>query len=266
MARIVEHSGAEDLLDGKVNPALWTALIPAAGRGTRLGFDKPKILFPVGGSTILERLTGLLAPFCAQFVFVLSPEGAPVVEPEIQKLLRERGGTAIQENPLGMGDAVDCGLAYVRTRNVAIVWGDQCALRPSSVEFCMRLLQGAARPSAVCPTVVRQRPYIHFERDTSGVITRVLQQREGDALPSEGESDSGVFFFRTDALKGYMADLFRNEGTIGRLTGELNFLPVLPLVDAKPGQLITARIMTEEESVGVNSRQDALYLAEKGSV
>jgi bifunctional N-acetylglucosamine-1-phosphate-uridyltransferase/glucosamine-1-phosphate-acetyltransferase GlmU-like protein len=266
MARIVVREDAASLLAGAVNPALWTALIPAAGRGTRLGFDKPKILFPVSGATILERLGGLLSPLCDQFVLVLSPDGAPVVKPEMERLLPQRSRVAIQPSPRGMGDAVARGLSEVRTANVLIVWGDQFALKSSSLEFCMRLLEGAAQPAAVCPTLLRTQPYIHFERDSGGAIVRVLQQREGDSLPSEGESDSGVFFFRTAALRSCLAELLAGERAIGRLTGEQNFLPIFPLIDTGPDQLITARIMSTAESVGVNSRADAEYLETRGGV
>jgi len=57
----------------------WTAIIPAAGRGTRLGFDQPKILYPVAGRTILEWLVRLLEPVCARVIVVASPEGAPII-------------------------------------------------------------------------------------------------------------------------------------------------------------------------------------------
>jgi len=264
MARILGRSDAGPLLDGKVDPAKWTALIPAAGRGTRLGFDKPKILFPVGGATILDRLISLLLPLCQEFVFVLSPEGSPIVEPEIRQRLGTRGSIALQPSPRGMGDAVACGLPQVSTPNVAVIWGDQCALKSPSLDFCMRLLQGQARPAAVCPTLLRQRPYIHFERDQCDVVMRVLQEREGDSLPSHGESDSGVFFFRTNAVRRYLSDLLQDGHGIGRSTGEWNFLPVFPLIDAVPGQLFTPRIMSDEESVGVNSRADVQYLVGRG--
>lgn len=266
MAQIVTREKAGELLDSAVDPGLWTALIPAAGRGSRLAFEKPKILFPVGGETILTRLERLLSPFCREFVFVLSPGGAPVVEPELEMTLPRRFQVAIQNRPLGMGDAVACGLPAVRTENVVIVWGDQLALKSSSLEFSMRLLQGKARPEAVCPTVIRKRPYIHFEREAHGRVTRVLQQREGDVLPAEGESDSGVFFFQTAPLREYMGRLEHENAAMGAQTGERNFLPIFPLVDGEPGRLITARIMTEAESVGVNTVADAEYLQASGQL
>lgn len=264
MAQIVTRDNAAGLLDANVKPQQWTALIPAAGRGTRLGFDKPKILFPVGGVTILERLTQLLSPFCADFVFVLSPDGAPIVKPELQRLLGARARIALQPSPLGMGDAVACGLPEVHTPLVTVIWGDQFGVKPSSLDFGTRLTQGPAQPLAVCPTLLRPRPYIHFERDAAGAVTKVLQQREGDALPLEGESDSGVFFFRTEPLRHQLDSLRDDPSARGATTREFNFLPVFPAFDRTPGGLITARIMSEAESVGVNSRADAQYLETGG--
>ena len=50
---------------GIISPECWTAIVPAAGRGSRLGFDQPKILFPVAGRPILDWL---LEFFAAGFV------------------------------------------------------------------------------------------------------------------------------------------------------------------------------------------------------
>lgn len=135
-------------------------------------------------------------------------------------------------------------------------------MKRSSLEFCIRLFSGVEAPDVVCPTLWRSRPYIHFERDAAGVLTQVLQQREGDTLPAEGESDSGVFFFRTEALREGIRLL--GEGTaLGAVTRELNFLPIFPLMDRMGKKVLTARIMSESESVGVNSRSDAAYLEEQ---
>jgi bifunctional N-acetylglucosamine-1-phosphate-uridyltransferase/glucosamine-1-phosphate-acetyltransferase GlmU-like protein len=265
VARILDYQNGGEFLAPSLHPAHWTVLIPAAGRGTRLAYEKPKILFPVGGVSILERLVSLLKPLCDHFVFVLSPDGTAEVTPQIELLLRERGSVAIQETPRGMADAVVSGLAAVRTEYVVIVWGDQVALKPASLEFCMRLIEGPAAAQAVCPTLLRQKPYIHFERDAQQTITQVLQRREGDVLPAEGESDSGVFFFRVDALRQSMNELLQDPRALGRETREVNFLPIFPLLDAMPGRLITARIMSEAESVGVNTKADAAYIEAKGA-
>jgi bifunctional UDP-N-acetylglucosamine pyrophosphorylase/glucosamine-1-phosphate N-acetyltransferase len=260
ISRTVTRDNANGFLDLNVDPSLWTALIPAAGRGSRLGFDQPKILFPIAGASILEWLIYLLKPVSRRFVFVLSPGGAAPVEAAASRLLPGRCIIALQPEPRGMADAIRCGLPQVETKHTLIVWGDQVAVRPASLEFLMRLHQGIAQPAAVCPTLRRSRPYIHFERGESGCLVRILQAREGDSMPEQGESDSGVFLFRTEALRQYLPRLLDSDECIGKQTGELNFLPIFPMLDVEAGQLITAPIMSEAESVGVNSPADAAYL------
>ena len=78
-------------------------------------------------------------------------------------------------------------------------------------------------------------------------------------MPAHGESDSGVFLFRTEALRQSLLRLLDSPECIGAKTHEQNFLPIFPLLE----QLITAPIMTESESVGVNSPADAAYLEQQ---
>ena len=259
--RVVTRENAAGFLGSAVDPTRWTAVVPAAGRGSRLGFDHPKILFPIAGRTILEWLVDLLNPLCSRFVFVLSPQGLAPVEQAASRLLPGRCAVALQPEPRGMADAIRCGLAQVETTHTLIVWGDQVAVKPESLEFLMRLHQGSAHPAATCPTLWRDHPYIHFERAESGRILRILQAREGDRMPAHGESDSGVFLFRTEALRQSLPRLLDSPECIGAKTHELNFLPIFPLFDAE--QLITAPIMTEAESIGVNSPADAAYLEQQ---
>ena len=260
LPRILTRDAAGDFLASSIDSSAWTALIPAAGRGSRLGFSKAKILFEVAGQSILERLIRLLQPACDRFVFVLSPEGAADVETVLDRLLPGRYCVAVQQEPRGMADAIASGLPFVDTRNTLIIWGDQVAIRPSSIEFCVKVHQGPAQPAATCPTLLRANPYIHFERDDSGRVSRILQAREGDRMPETGESDSGLFLFQTEALRSYLARLPAAADAIGAKTGERNFLPIFPLIDEQPGALVCLRIMTEAESVGVNSKSDAEFL------
>jgi bifunctional UDP-N-acetylglucosamine pyrophosphorylase / glucosamine-1-phosphate N-acetyltransferase len=240
-----------------VNASEWTAVIPAAGRGSRLGSDKPKILYQVAGRPLLEWLLDFLEPSCSQIVFVLSPDGREFVQPELDRLLKGRYEIVIQDAPRGMGDAVEIALPSVRTACVSIVWGDQVALRRTSVDACLRLHTGPLKPVVTCPTVVRDKPYIHFTRDSSGGICDLLQAREGDPMPDCGESDTGFFCFDTDCLRGLLERVHQDAAQKGRSTGEFNLLPVIPLAARLGMRVLTPHLMTLEETVGINCAQDA---------
>ena len=254
--RVIVHLSELGAQPQPVDPACWTAVIPAAGRGTRLGFSCPKILYPVGGRLILDWLLDFLVPNCASTVFVLSPDGAGEVTAALEQRIPGRFAVVRQEIPTGMGDAVALALPQVKTRNAAVVWGDQVALRRPSVEACMRLHQGPLQPSITCPTVLRANPYIHFERDEAGRLVGLRQAREGDAMPRTGESDTGFFCFETAALRRLLDRLRVESGGMGTATREFNLLPLIPLA-AEWEVVLTPRVMRLEETVGVNTREDA---------
>lgn len=241
----------------KVDPERWTMVIPAAGRGSRLGFDKAKILYPVAGRPILEWLLKLALPLCAEVVLVLSPEGRGAVEPELARLAPGRYRIAIQAEPAGMGDAVECGVREVRTAQTAVLWGDQAGLRPATVEALMRVHDGPLVPGMTVPTVWRAAPYIHFERDGSGRIVGLRQAREGDAMPETGESDTGFFCFQTALLQTLLTGLRTAPEARGAGTAEFNLLPIVPYAAGRGVEVLTPQLMSMEETVGINTAADA---------
>lgn len=240
---------------------MWTTIIPAAGRGSRLGYDKPKILYPIAGRSILEWLLDLFTPHSRRIVLVLSPDGRPHVEAELDRLKADTTVIAIQETPAGMGDAVERGLALAETEHVALVWGDQVALRPESVSACLRIHEGPPY-DITFPTIRRANPYIHFERDGDGRISGLLQAREGDPMPEYGENDTGFFCFRTAVLRELLATLRIAHTMRGSATGEFNLLPVIPLAARLGYAVATPNVVSMEETIGVNSREDAAVVEE----
>lgn len=242
-------------------PERWTAVIPAAGRGSRLGSALPKLLYPVAGRPILDWLLDLCAGLCGRYVFVLSPQGAGPVGEVLAKGLPGRHAIVIQEEPLGMAPAVQLGLERVESELAFVLWGDQVSLRRQTLAQAMASHQ--KRPGAVLtlPTVRRQAPYIHIQRDQEGRITQVLQAREGDAMPPRGESDCGLFLLHAAKVRQALARHLAGDDLRGRLTGESNFLALIPLLEREYGGVATLPICGQEETLGVNTPEDAQQAA-----
>jgi len=237
--------------------AEWSVVIPAAGRGSRLGFQRAKILYPVAGRTILDWLLDRFEPLVSEVVLVLSPEHREDVEAEARRRLGAQLKVAIQSEPNGMGAAVAIGLAAASRPRVALVWGDQVALRAESVRACIELHSGPLNPACTCPTVWREQPYIHFERDSEGRLYSVRQAREGDTMPERGESDTGFFCFDRQALAASLERYRDHPEAQGAKTKEFNLLPLIGLMSREGQRIETPQVVTIEETVGINSVADA---------
>lgn len=229
----------------------WTAVIPAAGKGSRLGYDKPKLLYPVAGKTIAEHLVAKLTPFCSRIVFVTSRGGLAPISDYIQATSALRNAQAVygfsyQITPLGMADAVRTGVNRVSTSKTLILWGDQIAINPSTIGTCI-----AKHESVTVPVVLNApSPYVHFGE-------RVLQAREGDTMPPVGDSDVGMFLFNTALLKAWMPAYLTSKKAIGAKTGELNFLPLFDLLQCASVPVKFLPIASPLEALGVNTVEDA---------
>jgi bifunctional UDP-N-acetylglucosamine pyrophosphorylase/glucosamine-1-phosphate N-acetyltransferase len=228
-------------------------IIPAAGIGSRLGVDIPKVLVRVGGQPMLGRLLELYGPFVQQVAVVVRPEAVDQVRPLLDGC-RIPASVVIQASPTGMLDAIllarECVTAATPDR-VWITWCDQVAVHRETLERLVAIESEVVAPALVMPTHVSRNPYIHFARGLDRRITRVLHRREGDDMPSTGESDIGVF-----SLSGrvYLEELVRYdaEAESGAATHERNFLPFIPWL-ARDADVVTFPCTAPIEAVGINT-------------
>jgi bifunctional UDP-N-acetylglucosamine pyrophosphorylase / glucosamine-1-phosphate N-acetyltransferase len=257
---IYSHAEVDQKYPNPSNPSLWTVVIPAAGRGSRLGYSKPKILYEVAGKTILDRLLDLLDPFCSQFIFILSEKGSPDVTPYLEKRVHGKYTIAIQKEPNGMADALCQALVYITTPYTFIIWGDQAAISKDTVRATMALQEFTQDAMLTMPIVQREEPYVHYIQDEAGRFTGVLEKREGAIMPPVGQSDCGVFACNTQRLK----EIFQFEITNGirysKGTHEWNFLPMLPLFEVGGNSVNGLTITSMEETIGVNDSNDVARL------
>lgn len=257
MSLIYERPEAVSLsLGRKIDPSRWTAIIPAAGRGSRLGFHLPKLLYPILGRTVASHLIGILSPYCSRFVFVVSPSGYSPIAEELKKM-SVSCEIVVQDEPLGMADAVLRADGAVATPNSLVVWGDQISIRAETVRLSMDHHEGRSTAVATVPTTMARNPYIHFERDEAGRLLRVLQARERSISLDWGESDGGMFLFRTGSLFEELKRCQKNGQARGETTGEFNLLQVLPYLDDGGDAFCTLRILSEDETLGINTIEDA---------
>ena len=233
-------------------------VIPAAGLGTRLGANVPKILVPVAGTMMLDRLLALYRERVDHVVIVVNPAFAAMVRGHVAS---QSHGLAVdcveQPSPTGMLDAVMLGIPPARRldpSSIWVTWCDQIAVHPKTIARLADLTSSREHDAMVMPTVTQRPPYIHLERDGSGRIVRVLHRREGDVMPETGESDMGLFALSARSYLDRLPEYARNV-EIGSATGERNFLPFIPWI-ARTETVTTFPAESQMEAVGINTPQD----------
>lgn len=228
-------------------------VVPAAGRGSRLGGAVSKALVEVAGQPMLAWLLALYRPWVHGVVVVAHPSAREAMQDLLDRH-EVRSAVVVQAEPTGMLDAVSLGCeAALRWSpdRVWITWCDQIAVHPDTLTRFARL---EGESSVALPLLLRDAPYIHFDRGADGRITAVRQRREGHEMPARGLSDMGLFSLSAQAaaieLRAFAASATPDPGT-----GERNFLPFIPYAAAR-GPVVTIEATEDIEAVGINTPDD----------
>jgi bifunctional N-acetylglucosamine-1-phosphate-uridyltransferase/glucosamine-1-phosphate-acetyltransferase GlmU-like protein len=207
-------------------------------------------------------MTRLLAPFCERIVLVLAPDAVESVRDAVRRVVADsRLRIEIQERPLGMGDAVLRAAPSVDTPSALVAWVDQITLRPATIRACLLEHERRPGPLLTFPVARRRDPYIQLVWNDDGRLEEVRQAREGEVSGDEGVSDCGLFLFDAATLFDVLGRAARERAARGARTGEFNLLPLLPRFDRGPGTLAVWRQAHEEETRGVNTREQAAEIA-----
>ncbi len=237
-----------------------TAIILAAGEGTRLNYSKPKILYPILGKPILQHLYDKLKDVCDKQIIVVSPLGYATINDYIKKH-NLNITLAIQPRPTGMGDAILSAEDKIdfETEDVIILWGDQVAIEKNTINLSLYFHQHFKKGVVdfTLPTCIKKTPYIHFERDNQGKIIKVLQQREQDIMPPFGENDCGLFITKKNIFQELKE--FKKNKPFSMATREFNFLPIIPALINKGLNVLTVNCAKNYETAGVNTLEEAKF-------
>lgn len=230
--------------------ASHTALILAAGLGTRMRSRTCKVLHEVAGKPLLSHVLGTVAEAGARsIVVVLSRDSEPA-----RAVVPPSAIVAIQEPPHGTGDAVRVALGSLPgvTGRCWIVYGDTVLLRPATLERLARLLDERNACLALLTGLVgTDNAYGRIVRGTGGDVDRIVEARL--ATPAERaipEANFGAYAADVGWLRSAAPQLRANA------TGEV-FLTDLVQVARRQGRTVAALCLDDaSEGLGVNTRAD----------
>jgi bifunctional UDP-N-acetylglucosamine pyrophosphorylase/glucosamine-1-phosphate N-acetyltransferase len=219
----------------------------AGGLGTRMKSAVPKHLHPLLGRRLVDWVVHAAEAAGADRVVV-------VVSPATQELF-QGVETAVQETPLGTGDAVRSARAALEgfEGDVLVLNGDVPALTP---ELLGALVETHRREGAA-GTVLSFEPrdtlaYGRIVRDGSGRLARIVEAR--DATDDElalGEVNSGIYVFRAERLWPVLERLEARNAQ-----GELYLTDTLGLL-VEAGETVSVHVAPDPREVeGINTRAE----------
>ncbi|HWR46141.1 MAG TPA: bifunctional UDP-N-acetylglucosamine diphosphorylase/glucosamine-1-phosphate N-acetyltransferase GlmU [Pseudonocardiaceae bacterium] len=237
--------------------SLTTAIVLAAGEGTRMRSAIPKVLHPLAGRPLLEHSVRAAAGLIPEHLVVVIGHGRDAVAAHLQSVAAALGRevrTAVQAEQRGTGHAVGTALDVLSaglSGTVLVSYGDVPLLDTATLAGLIAEHHLAGRAVTVLSAEMEDPTgYGRVLRDGSGAVTGIVEHRDATTTQRAiSEINSGVFAFDAEVLREALGQLAPANSQ-----GELYLTDVLGLVRAG-GRAVGAHRCADPWLVaGVNDR------------
>ncbi len=232
------------------------ALVLAAGEGTRMKSDIPKVLHRVCGRTMLTWVLGALEDLKASGhidgIVVVTGKGSD----EVQREVSGRAACVVQEERRGTGHAVMVAAPTIDAVELLVLTADTPLITPATLRgLCEHHRAGGAAVTILSTELDDPTGYGRILRDADGAVTAIVEETE--AGPQEKgirEVNTSTYVFRWRALQEVLPRL-----DTGNAKKEYFLTDAVALL-ARSGAGVSAYGTPDaSEVLGVNSRE---HLAE----
>ena len=203
------------MLEGSTGLGEVSAVILAAGEGTRMRSTTPKVLHRVAGRSLVEHAVRAAAGLAPQRMAVVVGHGREAVTEHLHEVAKTIDATitvAVQAEQHGTGHAVRCGLDELPAElagTVLVTYGDVPLL--DTVTLSALLAEHATAGNAVTvltADIDDPTGYGRIVRAADGTVEAIVEQK--DATPGQAaitEINSGVYAFDAAVLTGALGRL-----------------------------------------------------------
>ena len=182
-------------------------VILAAGKGTRMYSDKPKVLHALAGKPLVQHVLDCASALKPKQICVVYGHGGEAVPLAMRQYLAK---FVIQEPQLGTGHAVQQAMPHLSDEGSTLVlYGDVPLIQHSTLHQMLHAGEGL-----VLLTVNLSNPtgYGRIVRDTQGDVQSIVEEK--DATPEQREMhevNTGILLAPTKLLRGWLAKLQNNN-------------------------------------------------------
>jgi len=227
-------------------------VILAAGQGTRMKSQLPKVLHQIAGRSLLEHVLQTANAVAPATVTVIVGHGADQVRKSVG--IRPNVGFAVQEPQLGTAHALQQAESRLAERQgtVVLLSGDVPMLSADTLRRLLDAHHDAGAAATVVTSIV-DRPYGYGRIVRSrGRIARIVEERDASpAVRQIREINSGIYAFD-------LAPLFEALRAIAsqNAQGEYYLTDLVAIYRRRKKPVETLMVANPDEIRGINSRSE----------
>ena len=229
----------------------FRAIILAAGRGTRMKSDLPKVLHKVAGKPLIEHVLQVVKSIGSLKTYVVVGYQSEL----IQRTLTQDVTFVRQEKLLGTADAVLQVLPLLRgfKGNILLLCGDTPLLQKQVIQSLIRRhTQTKAAATVLTAAVDDPTGYGRIIRDNNNRISAIREHR--DASQEEqaiSEINSGVYCFQAEVLLKTLGGI-----KVNRQKKEFYLTDIVSLLLQSGRRVETFKTSDQGVALGINTRQE----------
>ena len=232
-------------------------VVMAAGQGTRMKSELPKVLHEVAGRPLVGWVIEAARKVDPSQIVVVVGHGAE----QVTAALPDDVETCIQAEQLGTGHAVQVALDHMgdcTADTVLVLSGDTPLLDGEHLAHLVRQVETTGAALALVTSVVDDPTgYGRVIRDTTGHVLEIVEHKDAVEELVVREINAGIYAFAGDRLTADLAELENHNAQ-----GEYYLTDVISSF-ARQGLLMFGEVTDFEETAGVNTH---IQLAEANRV
>lgn len=231
----------------------WAVAILAAGKGTRMRSDLPKVLHELAGRPVVDHVIDFALEVARPHdIAVVIGHGADAVGAAVT----ERGVAGVLQEPqLGTGDALRValdGLIERPTGRVLVLSGDVPLLRMATIRRLMAAVEEGAAAALLTAVLDEPGAYGRVLRSSDGDVAEIVEARDADESQlAVREVNAGVYAFDRAAVTAAVAGLGTNNAQ-----GEYYLTDVAAALGAEGLRVAVVQLEDPDEMQGINTRAD----------
>jgi bifunctional UDP-N-acetylglucosamine pyrophosphorylase/glucosamine-1-phosphate N-acetyltransferase len=185
-------------------------VVLAAGKGSRMKSQRPKVLHPIGGQPMLEHVFKQVDQLKPQQLLAVVGHGCEQVQMAIEQCCPSMPSLnwIQQQQQLGTGHAVaQCAPLLIKGGITLILYGDVPLIRRQTLEVMISTAQKSGF-ALLTQTLDNPKGFGRILRDSLGKVVGIIEHKDAtEAQRAITEINTGIYACRTDALLNWLPKL-----------------------------------------------------------